>query len=253
MNWKHSLYEIYAITFGQSFTIDEAYRLLTELREDRLFAIASSFAESKRAQAKVLDAELTKKEYETKSASVSKANLRRAEAFILETDARFIIAQPCLDMSRVELGFIEHLITYIDDKGLRLHSDFALGSQLVQPAELAYEYIWAGAFDGLHSDLARNIYAHPDAEVILKIMRDAEFIQDPSRLNLVTRLAEHYQIPMTHTAVSVNVVDMIPTAVPTQLATYGTSNTTSLRKLQEKALANPPGNSVPSPRVEGGR
>lgn len=252
MNWKHSFYGITAITLGQAFSIDEAYRLLKELQEDRLFSIASSFAESKRAQAKVIDAKVAIRDYDAKLES--KSNLRRSEAFILETDARFIIAQPCLDMAYGELAFITHLIDHIDSNGLRIHSDFTVGSQLIQPMEIAYEYIWAVAYDGLHSQLARNVYAHPMAEIILDIARNPAISKDPrraSRVHLTGALAERLHIAPEQLAITVNATNMIEKVARLELNDYRKSAASSLIKLQEKAIAEPSGSPSESARITG--
>lgn len=253
MNWKHSFYGITAITLGQAFSIDEAYRLLKELQEDRLFSIASSFAESKRAQAKVIDAKASIRDYGMQQES--QANMRRSEAFILETDARFIIAQPCLDMAYGELAFIAHLIKHIEDNDLLIHSDFTIGSQLIQPMEIAYEYIWAVAYDGLHSQLARNVYAHPMADIILDIARNPEIAKDPrlaSRVHLTKALADRLNLADSQLAITVNSLSMIEQVARLELKDYRKSAAASLIKLQEKALADPSGSPSESARVTSG-
>lgn len=247
MNWKHSLYEIYAISFGQAFLIDEAYRILHELREDRMFSIASSFAETKRAQAKVIDAKLVLQDFNVKKDT--QANARRSEAALLETEARFIIAQPCLDMARVELSFIESLIKLIDDSGCRLYDDFAVGSQLAQTYEFAYEYAWALMWDGSGSDLMRNIFAHPDADVIIATAQLDTVSKNPSRKSLSNALAEALGLDKRHLAISVNAYEKIAATVTAQpLLRYAQANDQSTLGLQEKinAVTDPSRDLVPS-------
>lgn len=248
MNWKHSYHEILILTLGQSFTIDEAYRLLNEQREDRLFSIASAKAESKRAQAKVIDAEVTVRDYNDRKES--KSNLRRAEASILETSARFLIAQPCLDMARAELAFIEALIDYIDSNNLRIHQNFAVGCQLVQPMELAFEYIWSLLYDGSSSGLMRNIYAHPDHEKILRIASDEALLKHggASRKAISERLAAEYQLPVHQLAVTVNTTQLLQEA-NARLGTYAASLGTSLIGLREKSTNDDDTPRSAAPRV----
>ena len=248
MNWKHSLYQIYAITFGQSFTVDEAYRLLTELREDRDFAIASAFAETKRAQAKVIDAKTT--EIAFSKGRELKANSRRAEASLLETKARFIIAQPCLDMARVEREYIQSLIDYIEHNNLLMFDNPVLGAQAVQPLEYAFEHVWALTFDGSSSDLMRNIYANPHAEAIIKVATQREDGVMPTRIGLGTALANALDLPVEKLSVSVNVLQDVQ--YPQALLTgYGASHVKSISNLREVADARLSGDSEASARIEG--
>ncbi|AGS82007.1 hypothetical protein O152_gp123 [Pseudomonas phage PaBG] len=252
MNWKHSLYEIYAVSFGQAFIIDEAYRILHELREDRQFAIAAAFAEQKRAQAKVINAKATIRDYQNNKDT--QANKLQAEAFVLETDARFIIAQPCLDMARVELSFIESLINHIDDLGLRMFPDRAVGDQLVQPLEYAYEYAWSLIYDGSNSAIMRNIFAHPQGEKILDVV--AGFAPQDGKPQLVTRtalcsaMAQALNIDAKHLAITVNAYDQIAAAVTSQyLVTFAASSESSTRRLyalEGKHDSNPSGDGGPS-------
>ena len=248
MNWKHSLYQIYAITFGQSFTVDEAYRLLTELREDRDFAIASAFAETKRAQAKVIDAKTT--ELAFSKGNELKANSRRSEASLLETRARFIIAQPCLDMARVEREYIQALIDHIEQNNLLMFDNPVYGAQAVQPLEYAFEHVWALTFDGSSSDLMRNIYANPHAEAILKVGIPSEPNVMPTRIGLATRLAEALNLDPRKLSVSVNAIQDVPYP-QSLLEGYGASHVKSISSLRDVANANLSGNDTASARIEG--
>ncbi|MNQ20299.1 hypothetical protein D3C85_333840 [compost metagenome] len=248
MNWKHSFYELYAMTFGQAFTIDEAHRLLSEQREDRLFSIASSFAESKRAQAKVIDAKVTQRDYAAKAES--KSNLRRSEAFILETEARFIIARPCLDMARAELAFIESLIQYIDDNNLRSHARPEVAYQYVQEMEIAFDLIWQLAYDGPHSALMRNIFAHPKGEEIVQVTQQWKEAL-PSRKAVSESLAKIYSLHPTQLAITVNVYEKLKTAIQSDaLAAYQVSSQKSTVRLEETVLAQSSGSPAQSIGVE---
>lgn len=236
MNWKHSLYEIYAVSFGQAFVVDEAYRILHELREDRQFAIASAFAEQKRAQAKVINAKATIRDFE--QSKDSQANKLQAEAFVLETDARFIIAQPCLDMARVELSFINSLIEHIDALGIRMFQDRAQGDQLVQPLEYAFEYAWSLIYDGSNSALMRNIYAHPQADAILETVAEVTHVENGQRPHAISRkllstaLARKLNVAERHLAITVNAYEQIAAEVAAPaMVTFAASSNKSTQRL----------------------
>lgn len=250
MNWKHSLYQIYAITVGQSFTIDEAYRLLNEQREDRLFSISSAFAETYRAKAKVIDAKRSIKEYEnTKGFAAQK---RRSQAAILETEARFILAQPCLDMARVELAFIEQLIQYIDDNCVRLHSEFAYGSQAVQPFEYAFEYLWSLIYEGPHSELMKNIWVNPFAQQIIDtagLFANSD-LKAKSKDAVATALAQALSIPSESLSITVNIQLQLESAHKL-LLTYASAHDSSMLSLQEKADEQLSGDNHASPELAG--
>lgn len=233
MNWKHSFYQIYAITFGQSFTIDEAYRLLKEQHEDRLFSIASAFAETHRAKAKIIDAKASLREF--KDTKGIKAHERRSEAAILETEARFIIAQPCLDMARAELAFIENCILFIDAKSAcrRVYDDFAIGSQLIQPLEYAYDYTWSLIYEGPHSELMKNIWINPYAQDIINTAKDFKREDCPSREQVAINLAKRLNIEETCLAVSVKIDHGLMSA-RSALAHYQNAHQVSIAKLETK-------------------
>ena len=245
MNWKHSFYEIYAMTFGQAFTIDEAHRLLSEQREDRLFSIASAFAESKRAQAKVIDAKVSIRDFAANPPVETKANARRAEASILETEARFIIARPCLDMAKAELQFIEALLAHIDNNNLRIYSDTTIGYQLVQEMEIGFDYLWQLIYDGPSSSLMRNIFAHPRADSIVASVPSPGAL--PSRKAVSDCIAEIYKLQPSQLAITVNVFEQIELITHGETLTpYRASALIAAQRLQEKAIANAPGNSASS-------
>lgn len=250
MNWKHSFYELYAMTFGHAFTIDEAHRLLNEHREDRLFSIASAGAESKRAQAKVIDSKMSLNDYNAKPPRETKANMRRAEAFLLETEARFIIARPCLEMARAELAFLESLIKYIDDNNLRSHPRVEVGYQYVQEMEIAYDLLWQMCYDGQHSTLMRNVFAHPKADQLIQLVQ--EFSQArPTRKALSASLAKVYNLTPKQLAITVNVYDQLKTEIQSSaLATYRLASQKSMISLEETALAQSSGSSETGVRTQ---
>lgn len=250
MNWKHSFYELYAMTFGQAFTIDEAHRLLSEQREDRLFSIASAGAESKRAQAKVIDAKMSINDYNAIPPRESKSNFRRSEAFLLETEARFIIARPCLDMARAELSFLESLLAYIEDNQLRIHPRPEVGYQYVQEMEIAFDLVWQLAYDGVNSALMRNVFAHPRGEALVEIAQQWKEAL-PSRKAVSDSLAKLYDLHPQQLAITVNVFEKLKTAIQSDaLAAYQVSSQKSMIRLEETALAQSSGSPAQSVGAE---
>lgn len=188
MNWKHSLYEIYALSFGQSYTILEAHRILSELKQDRLFSIATVKAEALRSQGKIVDNKALVREYEESqhtgsllnvNSNASKANYRRSLAAIKETDARYAITIPTLEMAKLEISFIElglkHIETALSDvlDSLGVNS-IAEGYQYVQPIEYAVQYVDAAYLQSAqYFDLVRNIRINPYADVITSSIKEA--------------------------------------------------------------------------------
>lgn len=165
MNWKGSYHTLYMQSFGQALTLVETHRVLSEMREDRLFSIASAMAESKRAQAKYVSAMAT-----LNADNQPKSFIRRSEAFVIETKARTLIAQPCLDMARMELGFINHCL----DKVVEFlgFAPTVIQWQEYQSYETAYELAINMA---LHSgppnpDVLRNLFSHEYCDEITAVM-----------------------------------------------------------------------------------
>jgi len=250
MNWKHSFYQLHAITLGQSFTVDEAYRLLCEQREDRQFSIASAFAETKRAKAKVIDAK--RNVDENRNTPAHKSHVRRSEAAILETEARFIIAQPCLDMARAELAFIQMLIDHIDKHELRIYADPIFGAQAVQPMEYAYDLLWTLIHDGSSGDVMRNVWANPCAEHLLESFDELKEGNPRiiTRYRIAQTLARRLGIEERNLAVSVKHLSYDDSTTQ-GLTTYADAHRTSVAKLGEKVNAQLSGVDRASLGVEG--
>lgn len=159
MNWKHSFIEIFSITVGQSFLVDEAYRLLLEAREDRLFSIASSEVEQTRAKANLVDNKHTIELFNKKSPLAgTKADVRRSEANIKELHLRTALTRPCYSMARAELEFIERLLEYIKPNLKFPEENFF---QEVQVYEYAFEYALSLLTQHHNLELIRNVECHP--------------------------------------------------------------------------------------------
>lgn len=228
MNWKTSLHEIYMLSFGQALTMDEAFRSLLEMKEDRMFSIASAHAESKRAQAKVIGAKQS-----LATDGTPKALRRRSEAFLLETNARFMIAQPCLDMARVELGFINRLLAYIEANDLLIWPNYLEGFQLVQEVESAYELVWSLLLEP-NAAVVRNYLCHPLKNTI-KAARDCvtqETMHD-ARTLIAESFSRELRLDPTKLTISVNSPSMfIDAELKATLPAYSASFKLGTEKLR---------------------
>lgn len=183
MNWKEPLHSIYMKTVLQPLTVVESSRILNEMKEDRKFSIVSSYAESKRAQAKVVGAVRSLDDPQ----DLQEFHLR-SESYLIETRARSMLAQSCLDMARIELAFIEYLL----DRLTNLRYDLSANAwQQVQVIESAYELVWAALTTPLQGDAMRTFASHTYAEVMYEIV--ASFKDKPVlRKNVVVEFLRHW-------------------------------------------------------------
>lgn len=175
MNWKNSDFQVFYHILGNCHTSIEALRVLSELRQDRSFAIKSSLAEAKRSEAKVLAA---KRILSDKEESVPQK--LRSLCDIEEQDARMEIAQPCYDAALHELAFIEYLIEHITS--FCTHPITPLDFQRIQPIENAYDIIVR-----THTSIA--LTGSPSLELI------NESRNSPYRVEVIaaiTKLAEEF-------------------------------------------------------------
>lgn len=135
MHWLHSASQIVNQIGGNCHTVDEFARVLFELLEDRQFAIASSFSESKRSQGKSLLANETLADN-----SETEINKVQSEADLIETRARSYIAQPALDAARVEVSILHELLERVIP--LCAFPANPIGFQKVQYYETTFELLW---------------------------------------------------------------------------------------------------------------
>jgi len=134
MNWKNSNFQIFHHILGNCHTVVEGLRVLYELRQDRLFAIKSSVAESKRSESKVLAARVV-----LEDANETKPQRLLSVANIEEQNARMEIAQPCFDAAKQELAFILYLIERLElETGGPIT---AIEFQKIQPVENALDLV----------------------------------------------------------------------------------------------------------------
>lgn len=108
MHWMHSIDQLVFHIGSVCHTTDEYYRVLSELLEDRMFAIVSAFSESKRSESGIVLSNLTLKDREE-----TLSNKLRAEATLIQNESRAVIAQPALDAARLEVWAIQQLISAI--------------------------------------------------------------------------------------------------------------------------------------------
>jgi hypothetical protein len=177
MHWKHSRYQVVYQILGNCHTIDEAYRILCELEEDREFSINISKAESERSQAKIIGnkAILDTEKHSAINNSLmfeTEGNKHLANAFIQETIARTPIAQACLDECRRELSFIRDLKRLINP--YRKYKDYLEheAHQLCQAEEYYYDLLWKAynymcAMQGLTADHWMLIKMHPSSGTLV--------------------------------------------------------------------------------------
>jgi hypothetical protein len=140
-------------------------------------------------------------------------------------------------MARAELNFLELLIAYIDDNNLRIHPRVEVGYQYVQEMEIAFDLIWQLAYDGAHSALMRNIFAHPKGDLIVELTQDWKGVL-PSRKAISESLAKIYNLAPAQLAITVNVFEKLQSAIQSEaLAAYRVASEKSMIRLEETALA----------------
>lgn len=171
MHWKHSRYQIVYQILGNCHTVDEAYRVLCELEEDRDFSIKISFVESFRAQAKVVSNKsiLNTSQHNALNNSMifeTEGNMLQAQAFIDEVKARTPMAQSCLDEARREISFIQTLKSKIDPFRRYRNYDLHEANQLCQVEEYYFDLLWKAynhicAMNGIPADHWMLIKMHP--------------------------------------------------------------------------------------------
>lgn len=138
MHWLHSIDQLIFHVGSNCHTTDEYYRVLHELLEDRQFAVVSAFAESKRNEGAILQSkEVLKDKNEKQNARL------RAEATLVQTKSRTLIATPALDAARLEIWAILQLIELVEPLRNRTEP-LPLANQIIQHAENALDLAWKG-------------------------------------------------------------------------------------------------------------
>lgn len=137
MHWLHSVDQLVSHVGSTSHTVDEYYRVLCELLEDRQFAVVSAFAEAKRCEgANILDEIIAKDKEE-------KPNHRlKAEANLLQNKSRSIIATPALDAARLEIWAIQTLLSEIESERAYKDLPAPLAHQKIQYYENILDLAW---------------------------------------------------------------------------------------------------------------
>lgn len=137
MHWKHSKFQIVSMILNGCHTYDEAYRVLRELEEDRDLSIKLSLAETYRAEAKSLSADLV-----LKDALEEEYVKLQSKAAKHEVESRSEIFMKVLAAAETELAFIRELIERIQPLRAFKHLDDASAFQAIQPLEFKYDLIW---------------------------------------------------------------------------------------------------------------
>jgi hypothetical protein len=222
MHWLHSADQLVNHIGATCHTLDEYYRVLCELLEDRQFAIASAFSEAKRSEsATVLAKDTVADKKETK------INVLRSEAVLLQNNSRAIIAQPALDAARLEIWIIKTLIEEIKPKRLFRDLPDPIAHQQIQFIENIIDIAWKGFIEYLSYSA---IGPETRAQLLVRGLT-FEFINIRSRdqfLRYVCTSMEWDNVPCMTTALlrdlTKTVKDKLETAEPMQayIKTYGT-------------------------------
>lgn len=105
MNWLHSLDQILFEIGARCHHKAEFYRVMTELLDDRYFAVISALSENQRSESKnTLAKDILKDQHE------NRANKLRSAATLLESASRTVIAQPALDAALTEIACLENIL-----------------------------------------------------------------------------------------------------------------------------------------------
>lgn len=137
MHWLHSVDQLVFHVGSTSHTVDEYYRVLCELLEDRQFAVVSAFAEAKRCEgSNVLDEQIAKDTKEKKNHRL------KAEANLLQNKSRSIIATPALDAARLEIWAIQSLLSEIESERAYKDLPAPLAHQKIQYYENILDLAW---------------------------------------------------------------------------------------------------------------
>lgn len=105
MNWLHSLDQLLFEVGARCHYREEFYRVMTELLDDRYFAVVSALSESYRSKSKdELASVILRDPHE------SSVNKLKSKATVLETRGRTVVAQPALDAALVEIACLEKIL-----------------------------------------------------------------------------------------------------------------------------------------------
>jgi hypothetical protein len=166
MHWLHSVDQLIFHVGSNCHTTDEYYRVLHELLEDRQFAVVSAFAESKRNEGAISQsAEVFNDKKENKNARL------RAEATLVQTKSRTLIATPALDAARLEIWAILQLIELVEPLRNK-HEPLPLANQNIQYAENILDLAWKAFVE-------RKTFGATSAETTAQLLsRDLEISFD---------------------------------------------------------------------------
>ena len=150
MHWRNSNVQILYIIVGKTHTPDEAYRVLLELREERITALNSARASSLRDEAKRLLAIRRIKHSGSTTPATGlfasdtdlHAQLLNAEADIAELDSFKAQGQACIDQAAREVEFIGHLIARLEPHRQYRHLELHAAHQACQLEEWRWELVW---------------------------------------------------------------------------------------------------------------
>lgn len=167
MHWKNSRFQVVYFLVGKKHTPDEAYRLLQELKEERVTAYANVKASDLRTRAKVLKAQRIIDSPESDEVAVLEA-----QADIAEVDAFKDQGQACIDEAQREIEFLDMLIAKIEPH--RKYAGYAdhEAYQLTQQEEWKYELMtrvenYLATSGQIPADHYASMRNHPEFETAI--------------------------------------------------------------------------------------
>jgi hypothetical protein len=151
MHWRNSNAQILYFIVGKAHTTDEAYRLLMELREERVISLALARANGlKNDAARLRAGAVVQRSKQTLGAAIStdeqrylvQADLLDARATVAELDAYADQTKPCIDAAEQELLFIDQLVAKVQPHRKYAHLPDAEAHQACQVEEWKHELLF---------------------------------------------------------------------------------------------------------------
>lgn len=160
MHWLNSNFQIRHFIAGKCHTADEAYRVLTALKEERQIALKSAEASALRQEAK----ELRARERVMSSQTIERLE---AQADLLDIEATRQQVRDCIVAAEQELAYINVVLAEIEPHRQYRGLPDSEAHQLAQQAEWKAELIWRAdnllkTVGHLSPELLSTMRLHPD-------------------------------------------------------------------------------------------
>lgn len=179
MHWRNSNVQILYFIVGKTHTPDEAYRVLLELREERVTALNSARASSLRDEAKRIMA-LRRIKYSGAMGprtglftdTDSHLQVLSAEADLAELDSFKVQGQACIDQAGREVEFISYLIARLEPHRVYSHLEVHAAHQACQLEEWRWELVWRAenyiaSAGHIPSDHLATMRMHPEWTTVI--------------------------------------------------------------------------------------